>query len=297
MTDFINLLKATRIYRTLPILMAILVPAAFANIITREIFILSLSGVLIYSVAGIHNAIKDKDYPLPSYSRKAMLILLSIAVIVSLSNYIVFLTALVSIILGLIYNTTARFFLFGDSTILSISHFALPCFSSSILLGLDIELAILLSTSLFLIAWFITPTKNLKDTKEDKNRKYVTLTTTYHNGIIITKILLLVSFVIMSGFYFLFNLTTRFILILILVFYLIIIALKKINNKEEKQGLGILRLVILFFMFGLIIEKTSNIFIIFLAFLLCLLYVFYLSFPKINKIMIKLQTTEKWIQK
>jgi len=284
LTNFIVLLKATRVYRTLPVLMVIMVSAAFANIINKEIIVLGISCILVYAAAAMHNAIRDKDYKLPQYSKKVMFILLFAAVILSLSNYVILFTVITWIFLGFIYNTIARSILFGDTTILSITHFALPSFSSSILLGLDFRLTILLSGFFFLLAWFITQTKNLKDTQEDKNRNYTTLTTKFLNGSFITKIFLFISFAFMVGSYFLFNLTIKFIGILSVIFLLIIVAMRKINNNGEKQGLSILRLVILIFMLGLIIEKTSNYFIVSLGLFLCFSYLLFLGVSNINRL-------------
>ena len=280
-----SVFKAMRTYRTLPSLMVMLVSAAFADMINKEIIILGLCCVLVYSAAGIHNAIKDNDYPLPQYAKKVIFALLFAAIIISLSNKIIFFAVMAGLILGLIYNTISRFILLGDSTILAITHFALPSLSASLILGLDLRKTILLSGFFFLIAWFITQTKNLKDTRKDRNRNYATLTTRFHNGALITNVLLFISFIFMLVSHFLFKLTARFVLTLIIISLLIIIALKKINSDYEAQGLNILRLVILTFMLGLIIEKTPNYFIVLSGIFLWFLYLLYLLMPQINKVM------------
>ncbi len=272
---FLNLLKATRIYRVIPVFMVILVSAAFANLINKELFILGLSCIFIYSAAGIHNSIKDKDHNLPSYSKIVIVILLILGFIVSFTNYIIFITVAIWIILGLIYNILSRFILFADVTILSITHFALPSFIASVLLGLDLQFAFTLSSFLFLTSWFIIHSKNLKDTLEDKKRGYVTLTTKFKDGAKVIKIFLFISIILISVSYFLFNLQTNFILFLIIIYILFIIILKKINQGNNVGALNISRFVILIFMFGLILSKTSNQNIITLSSVLIFLYLTY----------------------
>lgn len=281
--EIINILKATRIYRTIPVLMIILIPAAFSNILNTKLFILGLCCVLVYASAGIHNAIKDKDYDLPKYSSRIIIFLLIGAIIISLFNYIIFLTVLLWIFLGYIYNTFSRYVLFGDTSIIAFTHFSLPLFSSSLLLGLNYNLAFKLSIIFFIIAWFITQTKNLKDTKEDKKREYVTLTTRFQNGILITKILLFISFVFMIISTFIFDLNYKITFSFVLMILILIFSFKKINNK---QTLKLLRLVMLIFILGIIFDKTSNYLIITFSITLFTFYVLYLLVPYLNKIKI-----------
>jgi 4-hydroxybenzoate polyprenyltransferase len=272
---FFTLLKATRAYRVLPTLMVILVSASFANFINKEIILLGLVATLIYSASGIHNALKDKDYFLPEYSRKAILVLLSIALILSLSNKIIFFTAVVAIFLGIIYNTISRKILLGDSTVLAITHYALPCFSASLLLGLDMKLIWLLTGSLFLIGWFIIPSKNLKDLIGDKKRKYVTLPVKFSKGTSITKLFVIISFIFMFIFYFLFDLSNIFILFLIVLFFLLMGTLKQINKKNYLCALNLLRFAVLIFMFGIILGNLFNLHIFLSSLSILFLYLIY----------------------
>ena len=267
--------------------MVMTVSMAFANTIVKEILLLGICCASVYAAIGIHNAIKDNDYQLPRYTKRVIYILVPIAVLVSFFNYIVFLTVIAWILFGFVYNTIARHILFGDTTILAITHFALPSFSSSFLLGLDLILALQLSILFFLIAWFITQAKNLKDTKNDKKRSYVTLTTKFRNGIFTTKVFAFVPLIFMLGSYFLFDLSIKFISILLIVTFLIITAEIKINQNQEKQSIGLLRLVFLVYMLGLIIEKTSSYPIILAGFFLLLFYVFYLLMPKLRNFVLK----------
>ena len=276
--------------------MAILVPAGFADYLPLELIIMGFSAILIYSAAGIHNAMKDGDYVLPDYSKKVVLLLLAFGIVVSLFNYLIFLTALTSIILGYLYNTVSRFVLLGDSTVLAVTHFALPSFSSSIILDLPFGLAMNLSMILFFVAWFIIPTKNLKDTEEDKNRNYVTLTTRFNSGVFITKSFLIISFLIMSSSFHIFGLSYNFVLLLLVNLMIIMIALISINSNHEKQGLCILRITMLIFMLGLIIEKSSDAIILTFALLIFSLYLSYLFSYRINQFL-KLGVFRRWIQK
>jgi 4-hydroxybenzoate polyprenyltransferase len=172
--------------------------------------------------------------------------------------------------LGFIYNTLARFILFGDATILAITHFALPSFSSSLLLNQDIRSALLLSFFLFITFWFVTHTKNLKDTKEDKKRNYVTLTTKFKSGKFITKLLFDFYFLAMFIIYFVLNLTKKYLFVLLIIFTLRIFVER---FKEDKKTVNITRLIMLLFLFGIIIDKTNNVKIILFSLSLCLIYV------------------------
>ncbi len=272
---FCNLLKATRIYRTIPVFMVILVSAAFANLINKELFILSLACIFIYSAAGIQNSVKDKDHNLPDFSKKIVLLLFVMGFMISLTNYIVFLTVISWIILGLIYNTISRFILFFDVTILSITHFALPSLSASVLLGLSMQFAFILSSFLFVTSWFIIHSKNLKDTLEDKKRGYATLTTKFKCGTKVIKIFLIISVALIILSYFLFNLQNNFILFIIIIFILLIIILRKIDRRKNSEALKISRFIILIFMFGLVLNNTSNQNIISISSMLVFLYLIY----------------------
>jgi len=153
-SGFLELVSASRIYRTIPTILAILVPAAFADKIAPELGVLILSCILIYAVASIHNAKKDNDYSLPEYYREVMIGLAAIALAIASSSRTVFFTAIAWIALGLFYNTIARRMLFGDNTVLAITHFGLPVFSSSIITGIDARTTAILTAFTFAAFWF-----------------------------------------------------------------------------------------------------------------------------------------------
>ena len=277
---FINLVKSTRIYRILPTLMIILVSASFANRVSTELVILGVVSILIYSGLGIQNAIQDKDYLLPSYSGFAIFILLIIGLIISLFNFIIFLTAMAWILLGYFYNTLSRYVLFGDTTLLSITHFALPLFSSSILVGFNMKFSLILAGTFFVIFFFIMPMKNLKDSLDDKIRKYKTLPTSGRKGKSITLILFSISIIPMACAYFLFNLSLIYIAFMILIILLGMFIIKKSLSKKEKSAVNLTRLFMLLFLFGFIVSKTSNFRIILLASGLGIFYLLFLAGSK-----------------
>jgi len=273
---FVNIVKATRVYRTFPSLMVMMISMAFANIINKEIIVLSLCCVLVYASAGIYNAIRDKDYMLPEYSKKVVWGLIIISLLLSLSNYIIFFTVITAISLGFIYNTISRFLLFGDTTVLSVTHYALPSFSSSMVLGLDKRFALTLTVFMLITSWFIMPLKNLKDTSNDKNRGYKTLTTITKHGKRTTIILFGLFFIPTSFAYFLFNLTKIYLFILALIFILELIIMINIIKNKEGFALKLARAMVLLFLFGLIISKATDIRIVLVAFYLFLVYCLFL---------------------
>lgn len=281
--SFKTLLKATRMHRTLTGLSTMTVPLAFANKIPADFLFLCLAGILIYSAAGIHNAHKDGDYQLPSYFKFVIGGLIFSAILVSLSNKIIFLTTLAWLGLGIFYNTLARFILFGDTTILAITHHALPSLSASILLGLNWKLALLISSFMFLVFWFVIHIKNLKGVKEDTKRGYKTIATKFKKSKKITNILIGLAFIIMLSAYFIFNLSLIYLLVLSLVLVLKIIIIKKINNKKEESGLNLMRLATMIFLFGIVIDKASNFTIILFSFFLCFAYFLFLAFDVAKK--------------
>lgn len=278
---FFNLLKSMRIYRVFPTLMVILVAASFADLISKDIIILGFVGILIYSSYGIHNALRDKDYFLPKYSKKVILVLLFIVFVTSILNRVIFLTAVIAISLGFIYNTFFRYLVLGDTTILTITHYVLPFFSSSVLLGLDLDFAIKFSGALFFVFWFLLPIKNLKGIQEDRKRKYRTLTTVFKNGKLITFIFFWISFVLMIGSYFLFELKHSYLFVLLFIFILsVIISLGIFSDKKET--LWIARGITLIFLFGIIISSTKYLLIIWSGLGIIVLYLSVLIF-KIQK--------------
>ena len=113
------LFRATRIERTLYILSLMIIPCAFVNRINVDVLLFALSCIFLYSSMGLFNAIKDKDYDLPRYAKLISLFLVFLSLLISFFNKIIFITFLLWLILGVIYNTIARKILFADAFILS----------------------------------------------------------------------------------------------------------------------------------------------------------------------------------
>ncbi len=270
-------------YRTFLILMSIMVPTAFANVISKKVIILGICGVLIYSSAGIHNAVRDKDYLLPKYSKKVMFILISIAIIMSLSDYIILFTAIVSIFLGLIYNTFSRFILFGDSTILAITHFALPSLSSSLLLDLPINFSLSLAGFMYIVSWFIISCKNLKDTTDDRKRGYKTLTTVSRGGRLMSIVLLLIGFSLMFFSYYLFQLSNIFLITFLAILVIQLIVIYCVLKNKNHSAVKISRLVMILFLLGIILDRASNIGVVIIPLLIFLSYIALLLMNSFDK--------------
>jgi 4-hydroxybenzoate polyprenyltransferase len=282
MTGFIEILKATRVHRTLTALTAIMVPVAFANKINSAIFYLALVCVCIYAVAGIQNAKRDNDYNLPRNFKIFSAIVLLLGLVFSLKHHIIFLTFVTWILLGVFYNTIARFILFGDVTVLSITHHTLPTLSSSLLLGLDLKTTLLLTSFMFVTFWFIIHLKNLKDTREDKGRGYKTLTINIKDGITKTKLLFEISFLCMFIAYFIFGLSKIYLYILICVLLIKILVTYFIDLKKHETALNFMRLMVIVFLIALIVDRTNNYNIIFISTTLCIAYLVFLGFDALK---------------
>jgi len=252
--------------------MVLLVSVVFVNKITKEVILLAITGIMLYAAASIHNAIRDSDYQLPKYSRYTILFLIFVALSISVLNPVILITALLWVLLGFFYNTVARFILFGDATVLAITHFFLPSLSASILLGLEFKFTLQLAAFMFFTFWFIIHSKNLKDTLNDKKRGYKTLTTMTKNGKRIAIIFLGISFAFMLVAYFLFNLTKLYWVFLSIIYILGPIAIIHIIKNKEDFAVLLIRGVMLLFLFGLIISKAIDIRIVLFALSLCFIY-------------------------
>jgi hypothetical protein len=276
MGNLIELFKATRVHRALLPVAAMLVPCAFAGRITPDIIFLGIACVLVYMGASIQNADKDGDYSLPGYHKAAMLFLFVVAIVVSFFNLIVFLTVVAWFAFGAVYNMISRYYVLADTTIMAITHFTIPVFSGSFILGLPLNLTLILTAFTFVTFWFIMPMKNLVGSDEDKARGYKTLTTWSMNGRNVTIILLEISFICMFLAYFVLELSKKYLLVLILLFALRIVIFRNIEKKREKFAVDLMRIAILLYLFGLIIDRTLNLVILGLFMSVFLSYVPYM---------------------
>ncbi|MBS3130890.1 UbiA family prenyltransferase [Candidatus Woesearchaeota archaeon] len=271
------LLKATRAYRTLTPLMVMLVSVAFAGKLNMGIAALMLANILIYSGASIHNAVRDNDFRMPHYSGKVSTALFIAAIAISFSDKIMLAAALLWIALGFFYNTLSRKILFGDSAVISVTHFAIPSMSASLMAGASIKSSVPLAAFFMLIGFLITQTKNLKDRESDKKRDYATLATRFSSGTKMTKALLTASFVAMMSSYFIFGLSANYIFYSAALAVILFFSLSKISKNEEGIALMLTRMALLVFMLSLILEKTSDFMVISAALAMCYIYIVVIS--------------------
>lgn len=253
-----NIVKAARVHRTLTGISAVMVPVAFAGILSPEILIFCVCSVFLYAAAGIQNAKKDNDYVLPSYSKYVVFLLLAISLTVAASHRIVFLGIVGEFVLGIFYNFFSRYIFIADVTTLAMSHHTWPTFISSLLVGLDILTTLKLTFFMFFVFWFIIHLKNLKDTTDDRKRGYKTLTTELKNGRQLTIFFFELSYMLMVGGAFLFSLGSWYLAILGLLFLLKTLIVNNIHNLQEEKALNIMRLMVIVFLSGFIIEKAET---------------------------------------
>ncbi len=271
---FWNLVRATRIKRTLPILMIILIPAAYSNKFPLTILLLFLVVILIYSASSIHNAYRDKDYKLPSYYFIIILILLFLTLIISLLNKIIFFAALIAVFLGYIYNTIARFIPLGDALTAGLTHFVLPIIVSSLLVGLGLSFIIPCTIFVYFIAICIGPVTNLKDIKEDKKRGYKTLVNSVKNPKTVAITLFSFSFIIIFFLYLFLGIRNLNLLFLIPSFLLGVMIINQISKNHVRKALNLMRFYLILSFTFLIFILTSDVLIIFLSFFILFAYLF-----------------------
>lgn len=282
-TDLLNFLKSMRTYRVLLTLLVMLVSASFANFINLELILLGVVATIIYSAAGTLNAIEDKDHNLPKYSKKVAFIMLIIALVISIYDKIIFLTAFISVLLGFLYNTLSRKVLFGDISIMGITHYALPSISASILLGLDTRLTITLGIYFYVISWFIMHTKNLRGVIQDKKRGYSTPATKFKRGEFIINLFVVISILLMFAGYFLFEFPLIFLIILIPEILILIIYLKRTKKNQNSKALNVLRFSMFLLMLAIIISNFPKMQILLISLAMFLIYVGYFLIAKVKK--------------
>lgn len=270
-------IKAMRIERSFIAIFAILIPVAFADKITNDIYLLSCLCVIAYAIGSLYNAKVDGDYNV-RYTKQIIFALFVTGTALSFNNIILMLTFISWFILGFIYSRYLRFMLFGDSTLLALTHAAIPILSSSLLLGLDIRLTISLAAFMFLNLWLAIPIKNINNSDKDKELGYNTLITRSMNGKAITHILFESYLISMFFAYFIFDLGNKFLFVLCIIFILRIFVFNYINNGNEAFGYKLSKMATLLFSLGIIISKTTDYRIISIPLLLILLYAVYLGF-------------------
>ena len=250
-------------------LSAMLIPAALADKINADVFILSLVCLLTYCGASIHNAIRDNDYPLPDYAKYPTYIFHGLAFAFACTNMIIFFTLITWILLGVVYNTIARRVIFGDITLLGLTHLAIPMISSSLLLGYPLLESMFAAAYIYALFLLLGNMKNIKDAESDKKRGYKTINTITKNGEHITRYLAGIAWAMMLLALFIFDLSYRFLILFIAITALAIYSFS-ISNKAE--GFHIFKLAFIAFLFSMIIDKTNNIAIITTGAAYCIIY-------------------------
>ena len=82
------ILKATRLNRGSYAALSIFTAASFVNVLNKDIIILVVLGFLLYSVAGLHNAMVDNDYKIKKkHFYLALLIIIFLSLILGLTNF------------------------------------------------------------------------------------------------------------------------------------------------------------------------------------------------------------------
>jgi 4-hydroxybenzoate polyprenyltransferase len=261
---FINLFRSARIERTFPSISLIIFACAISEKINKEIYLLSLCLILLYASGGILNAIKDKDYELPPYSKIIIYILPIITLIISLNNSKIFLASLIWVIFGFAYNLTSRKILLADTSIMSLTHYFIPVFFSLWILGMNIMPAIEISTLIYATFWLIIPLKNLNGINKDKKLGYKTLTTLSKQGKKITIILYYLSFILISYFYYFLELKKIYLFMLIIIGLMYITTGKTLSFPNKYFSIPITRLTMIIFTTSLTLGITTNKFFILL---------------------------------
>src|SRR3989339_262792 len=177
-----------------------------------------------------------------------------------------------AILLGYIYNTTARYIVFGDGLIAGLTHYVLPIIASSLLVGLNKEIIIQISIIVYFIAICMGPITNLKDIKEDRKRGYKTLVNTVKNPFTVAIILFEIQFFFILILYFFFNLSYINLILLFPIYILKIFITTKIYQQKSKEALNYLRLYLILSFTFLILSLTNNLYIIMQNLIILILY-------------------------
>jgi len=275
MKNLSNILKAFRLERPLIPLSSIMLVVAFTNHLNLAVIILMVCCILMYAVGGLINAKIDNDYKV-SHAYLIIFFIFSLSLILSFFNYIILLTVLASFLLGFAYSKYSRFFIFGDSIVLGLTHSTLPIISSALLLGLGFLLTMKLTTFMFFSIALVAPMKNLRGIKDDKKRKYKTLMTKYKNGKKITNLLLDIYLVLLFLAYFIFKLSNKFLFIFSILLMLGFFINYLMANKKEVKAYQLARLVIILFSFAIVFDKVTTILPLLISLALIFTYLFYL---------------------
>jgi 4-hydroxybenzoate polyprenyltransferase len=272
--NFLSLLKSTRAKRIFPVLIVMLLPSAYLSEFSYEVLFLMLISFFIYSGSSIFNAYKDKDYPLPRYFPYIIFLCFFISFILSLFHIALFFSWISWILLGFFYNTISRKILLGDGIVVGFTHYLIPVFSSSIILGISWDILIPLSFLSYLIGFFMIPVTNLKDIEGDIKRGYKTLVNSVCFPYFVSFFFFTLTFVVIFLIYFLlsFNFLTYFFIPFLVLLYLLVVF--HIFQKRGEEALNYMRLFFISSFNFLIIFLSLNLEIILLSFFISFSYLF-----------------------
>ncbi len=255
----IELIKATRIQRSSYALLSIFIAASFFNILNKQVLILAFLSILFYSIGGLQNAIKDKDYKI---NKKILPIfifpIVLITLIITNFNYkIIFLIPLV-LILTFFYNNFSRKILLADLITMSFTHIIIPFLATLWILNKPIIPYLKYPAFLAISFILIINTKNMSGFLEDKKRGYVTLMTKFKSGkyLILTSAILGLGLIITNSII-LKNYPQNPILFSI-IFIPSFFLLKDIKHLKGTQATKIARMIFVLLALGyLIFNKPS----------------------------------------
>lgn len=253
-----NLISAARIHRTIPSLTLIIFAIAITNNFNFKIIILGLCLLMIYSVGGIQNSYKDKDHNISkSSSKKIAILLVILALAISTIDLVIFISCILWIIFGFLYNTISRKMLLLDGTFLALTHYFIPFSAALIILDYSIKDSLIAAGIIYSIFWFIMPAKDLKGMNEDKKRGYKTLPNIKH-GRTITILMFWIFLITMILAFPAFNLNKIYFAFLATMVPLHVASTIFFYYRKEEYSLAITRLSMVIFFFSLSFSITKN---------------------------------------
>lgn len=193
-----NLIRATRIERSLYAVGSIIVTAAILDSFSLEVAILMLNSILLYCVGGLINAKKDNDYNMGKKNiDKYILFLFIVASLLSLQSLLLLLSTIIWFLFGFVYNHYSRKILMMDSFVLSITHVVVPGVFTFLILGSTDYSVLFILIFLAIVFFLLITMKNINQKNEDLQRGYLTLMTCYRKGFYITICLYLIAIFLM----------------------------------------------------------------------------------------------------
>ncbi|MBR9706435.1 hypothetical protein GOV14_05345 [Candidatus Pacearchaeota archaeon] len=272
--SIIKVIKASRVQRSTYAILSIFIAASFVNTLNKPVIILAFLSVLFYSVGGLQNAIKDKDYMI---NKKILPISILIIIITSLIitnfNYKIILLIPIVLLLTFFYNTYSRKILFMDLITMSFTHITIPFLATLWILNKPIIPYVKYPIFMALSFILIINTKNMSGFLEDKKRGYVTLMTKFKSGkflillsVILGIILLIVNALILKNY----PLNPLLLLIILIPSFFL---LKDITQLRGKNATILARMVFVILILGYLVQNKPSIKITALSFLSSFIFI------------------------